>query len=256
MPRQPKWIAAGTYQPTNEPRRAYGARRRGRRDLVEEVLRQGYVLDAKAMARYGHSIEAPLVSVNMPHGGTRWLLVCPCCQTRATRLYGQHVARGVAYGCRTCLRLRYQSQYSGRRLEAHPDYLEAVMLRQIEQTPHEPRGYLPVPARCQKARARHILRMSRYERAQTLLRQRTHRHMERREITLELALMTLLARGEAEERVSMAAELLKSSAGVAPGAIEVEENALLPHLIGQERMTELRARYAALGQVRRHRAAS
>src|SRR5690242_5214997 len=105
MPRQPKWIVAGTYQPSYEPRRAYGSRRSGRRDLVEEVLRQGYVLDAKAMARYGHVIEARLVSVSMPNGGMRWLLVCPCCQTRATRLYGQRVARGVAYGCRACLGL-------------------------------------------------------------------------------------------------------------------------------------------------------
>jgi hypothetical protein len=250
MPRQLKWIAAGTYQPTYEPRRAYGPRRSGRHDLVEEVFQRSYVLDAKAMARYGHTIEARLISVNMPNGGVRWLLVCPCCQTRAARLYGQRVARGVSYGCRTCLGLCYQSQYAGRRLEAHPDYLEAAMRRQIERVPHDPRGYLPVPARRQKERARHILRMSHYERAQRLIHQRTYRHTERREIALEISLMTLVAREETQDRVNMAVEPLQSPAEAAPGGFEDEGSALVAHLIGQERMTALRARYASLGKAR------
>jgi hypothetical protein len=206
------------------------------------VLRQGYVLDAKAMARYGHAIEAQLVSVNMPNGGMRWLLVCPCCQTRATRLYGQRVARGVAYGCRACRGLQYQSQYAGRRLEAHPDYLKAAMRRQIERTPHEPRGYLPVPARRQKERARHSLRMSRYERAQALLRHRTCHHMKRREIALEIALTTLVAREEVQEYVEMGAERY--------------ETAVSELLIAESRLTNLRRAYAALGQGRRARKAA
>jgi hypothetical protein len=242
MPRQPKWIAAGVYQPAYEPRRAYGPRRWGRRDLVEEVLQRGYVLEARAMARYGHAIEARLVSLSMPNGGMRWLLVCPCCQTRATRLYGQRVARGVSYGCRACLRLRYQSQYAGRRLEAHPKELEAAMRRQIERTPHDPRGYLPVPARRQKARAQHILRMGRYQRIQDLIRHRTYRHMERREIALEIALMTLTAHEEAQEREEM--------------GTTCDENVLSERLNTESCLTELRRAYAALGQRQRRKIAA
>jgi hypothetical protein len=116
------------------------------------------------------------------------------------------------------------------------------MRRQIERTPHEPRGYLPVPARCQKARARHFLRMSRYERVQRLIRQRKYRHIERREIALEIALMTLVTREELRERAEPDAERDKST---------VSER-----LIAESRLTDLRRAYAALGQGRRARMAA
>ena len=171
MPRQPKWIAAGTYQPTYEPRRAYGPRRWGRRDLVEEVLPQGYVLDAKAMARYGHTIEARLVSAD-----AKWwralalgLPVLPdasdttlrptsslaASQYRLPRLPGATVSVPICW--------QADRGAPGRTSNRHA--------RQIEQTPRDSRGYLPVPARRQKERARHILRMSRYERAQDIFDQ-------------------------------------------------------------------------------------
>jgi hypothetical protein len=158
------------------------------------------VLDAKSMARYGHVIEARLVSVSMPNGGVRWLLVCPCCQTRATRLYGQRVARRVSYGCRSCWGLAYQSQYAGRRLEAHPDYLQAALRRQIERTPRDVGATPTAPERRHAAMRTHARRMRRYEQASNLQHVRKVRHLERRELAFQLAMLILLARSEAEER--------------------------------------------------------
>lgn len=55
-----------------------------------------------------------LVALPTPHGGTRYLAVCPLvvdgvpCRRRTTRLYLQPRAR--YFGCRTCHRLTYRSR--------------------------------------------------------------------------------------------------------------------------------------------------
>jgi len=175
--------------------------------MVEDYTTAVGVIEARQIARYalkGHAMPSYLshlagVQVDilpMPRGGVRYLLVCPICHQRATRLYGRYHAgyRRMAHACRKCWGLRYQSQYAGRRIEAHPEYLQRVTRRQIERTPREPRGYLPVPARRQMARHRHAIRMYRYERADALCHVRTVRHMERRGIAGDLAFIVLLAR--------------------------------------------------------------
>lgn len=212
MPRQYKWIASGIYQPTYEPRHAYGPRRRGRRELVEDYAAAVGIIDARQIARYaqgaampaylGHLAGVPVVAVPMPRGGVRYLLVCPMCQQRATRLYGRyHAMYGrFTHACRQCWGLRYQSQYAGRRLEAHPDYLQAKQRRQIANTPRDVSADLDAAPRRLAAMRTHQRRMARYTAAQALRSTRTYRYMERRELALNLAFCVLLARGEAEQR--------------------------------------------------------
>ena len=206
MPRQYKWVAAGIYQPTYEPRHAYGPRRRGRCELIEDFLRSTAcdLLDAKTVARYGGALGAICehVAVPMPRGGVRHLLVCPRCQGSTQWLYGvDHPAyRCIIYACRACWGLRYQSQYTGRRLEAHPDYLQAKQRRQIANTPRDVSADLDAAPRRLAAVRTHQRRMIRYTAAQALRATRTYRYLERRELAQDLALCILLARSEAEQR--------------------------------------------------------
>ena len=208
MPRQVKWVAAGIYQPTATARRAYGPRRWGRCELLEEFLRTPCdVLDAATVARYGGAQglggqAAECVAVKMPRGGVRWLLICPRCKAKVTRLYGRYhpAYRRLMHACRACWGLRYQSQYAGRRLEAHPSYLQAATQRQIARTPRDVSANPDAPRRRQRAMSAHHRRMRRYAQAQALLCERTDRDEARREIAHNLALYILLARSEAEER--------------------------------------------------------
>lgn len=208
MPRQPKWVAAGIYQPTYQPRRAYGHRGRYPREMVDNCERQMGVIRAAEIARYGPALLSggmaglQLVSVPMPRGGVRWLLTCPRCKGTSTRLYERWHGgfRTFATACRKCWGLVYRSQYEGRRLEAHPDYLQSVTHRQIDRTPHEPRGYFPIPARRQIAMYTHARRMQRYDRLQTLLDRRTSRYIARRETASAISMLTLLARSERQEQ--------------------------------------------------------
>ncbi|HEU5343155.1 MAG TPA: hypothetical protein VFU60_02315 [Ktedonobacterales bacterium] len=205
MPRQYRWVAAGIYQPTYEPRHAYGPRRM-RQELIEDFLQTSAcdLLDAKTVARYGGALGAicEQVAVPMPRGGVRHLLICPRCQGRTQWLYGvdHPMFRRVVYGCRVCWGLRYQSQYAGRRLEAHPDYLQAKLRRQIAHTPRDVSLQLDASPRRLAAMRTHQRRMRRYTAAQERVSAQTYRYLERRDLALNLALCVLLARGEAEHR--------------------------------------------------------
>src|SRR5690242_20266152 len=137
MGRQARWVATGIYQPTYQPRHSYGRRQPPgyRRELVEDYAAAVGVIEARQIARYAQGAAMPayldhlagtqVVMVPMPRGGFRYLLVCPICHERATRLYGRYhpMYRRMAHACRKCWGLRYQSQYAGRRIEAHSDYL-------------------------------------------------------------------------------------------------------------------------------------
>jgi hypothetical protein len=70
----------------------------------------------------------PKRQVLMPRGrGARWLVACPRCQRWVKTLYcpqGSDV-----WWCRHCWRLKYPSQYRGRRPECDPDRLMAILDR-------------------------------------------------------------------------------------------------------------------------------
>jgi hypothetical protein len=66
--------------------------------------------------------------------------------------------------------------------------------------------------------------------------------MERREIALDIALTTFVAREAAQDRAEM--------------SVGHGETAVSERLIAESHLTNLRARYAALGQRQRHRAAA
>jgi len=209
MPRQPKWVAAGIYQPAYQPRHAYGPRRQGRHELVEDYIKQYGPIEASAIARYGSAVcpsgslvGVQLVSAPMPRGGFRWLIICPRCQKPATRLYERwHPGfRTWIAACRMCWGLRYQSQYAGRRLEAHPEYLQAVVRRQLDREPRS-KGYNPFAAPRRLAQGRsHRRRMVRYQTAAAVYTIRRRRHMMRAELATDLAFRILLVKSEAQQR--------------------------------------------------------
>lgn len=206
MARQVKWVAAGIYHPAFQPRHAYGPRRWGRYELLEEFLSTPcVVLDAQTAARYGGVLGSQLsqvIAVKMPRGGVRYLLICPRCKGHVTRLYGRYhpFFRCLMHACRRCWGLRYQSQYAGRHPEAHPEYLAALGQWLAAHTmPNN--GYNPYAAPRRLARQRtHRRRTFRYEHAATLRRQRLLRHEERRDLASDMAMFILVARSEAEQR--------------------------------------------------------
>jgi len=190
------------YQPVHQ-RRAYGPRHCGRRALVEE---QHDVLTANAVARYvfhdaayGIALQSiiphiSLIPLPMPHGGRRWVIVCPCCQGRATRLYGRYTPndRNARYACRACWGMRYRSQYDGRRPEASEDRISALV----------------TSAGQARRTATYARRMARVVACGDLVDRRVHRYIERRECAYTIALATLLAREVNRENRQWARRIL------------------------------------------------
>lgn len=300
MARQPRWVAAGIYQPAYEPRHAYGRRPGTSRDRAGDAAWAWAAVEAASVARYPGATGHQLVAVNMPRGGVRYLLVCPRCARRAARLYERYhpSLRRFETACRRCWGLRYRSQYEGRRPEAHPDYLASVTGRQITRTPRDASLHPCASPRLRAQEYTHRRRMARYEAMQALLDRRQQRHLARREIAEALALMILLARSEAERRHSwrhilnqvlwhhheptmrtliamretpewarqvLAAALECAEHGEKPmrnaregvkTALATDETRHSATLIGQARLDNLRAHYAALGQARRARRAA
>lgn len=184
MARRTPWVAAGIYQPIHQ-RTAYG-RSSWSAPTIEEMMRQLVVYRARALP----DRIARRVAVPMPHGATRWFAICPCCGRRAASLYAFDFRMPVGWPalCRTCLGLRYRSQYQGRRPEAAPERLDALRASAAR-------------ARAPRTQAR---REERLAMASRVRRTRDHRHVVRRELAFDLAGTVLLSRARRRERTSWA----------------------------------------------------
>lgn len=270
MARRAKWVAAGVYQPALDGRRAYG-RRRTSAPLVEDAA--GIAVAAHTAPRW-----LPRRAVPMPHGGVRMLLACPCCRRWATQLYAlTWLARqdvSPRYACRRCLGLRYQSQYQGRRPEAHRSARQhlaatARTARTAATRERRQRRYLAaVDTHCKRAERGDARRDTAYLLAAAVLLarevNRENRQWARRILPAVLREPNLDARRQIAEHPDTPAwarqAILASLPAVSVPLSDTKQAETrmkraakrdIAALVSEERIAEMRAKYAAMGQPRR-----
>lgn len=198
MSRQTQWVGGGVYQPTHQPRHAYGPRRSSAyRTYADDPAWERAEVTAASAARYPSTAGYELVTVRMPRGGVRHLIVCPRCSTRSAKLYERyhHFLGRWEIACRRCWGLRYRSQYDGRCPEAHPEYLSRAEHRERGMTPRSSSYGSPHAINRWRTRQRRLVR---YAALRAILDARRRRDLERRELAFDIGLAVLLARDEAE----------------------------------------------------------